>query len=403
MSLAERLQQDLDIFRAAGFRMRMTFSETFSDYDSSVSPEPWQAHLMHKDPGSKRASIGRLDEVDAAAEPEDATQEQHKKDVPRRLTLREEEEITFEPTDKLIDDLARDIGLSHVAVEILKSYNFISWEGLAKLLPGRANLMGLPSDDLERLKKLLYLEYPPVWFIQDDGKRQSEWMTFMDWPSHACMLRTGDLIEFQRDKGDYQHWGLYLANHLVAHVTSNKVGFWGSVRGFSRPLEAALSASQAEQYRQARWDDLVINASAPASRFRLVLRIDHIVSIAHGGRFRVNNAVHQGLLSDTQVPRTPRAIFLLIQQELDKPVRYRMIRNNCEHNVTKWKYRETQTDKEWDGVSEQVNGYWSKIKLKLAKNLGLIPEDLYNLIMTKSATASIAPVRGRLPEGSSSH
>ncbi|XP_073460978.1 phospholipase A and acyltransferase 2-like [Aquarana catesbeiana] len=142
----------------------------------------------------------------------------------------------------------------------------------------------------------------------------------------------GDLIEFFRPL--YQHWGIYVGNGYVVHLTDQEG--WSS-------LSSALGGSA-------------------------VVRKDHLEDIARGCNYRVNNKFDQKMS-----PYPSEKVVQAALQQLGQIMPYSVTSANCEHFVTELRYG--------DCVSEQV----ANIALYTAVGGGILAAALATLaIITRS-------------------
>lgn len=109
--------------------------------------------------------------------------------------------------------------------------------------------------------------------------------------------KPGDLIEFHRNL--YQHWGVYVGNGYVVHLTDQEG--WSS-------LSSALGE-------------------------KAVVRKDPIDKVAYGSTYEVNNKY------DSKCSPFPSSkIVNAALREVGKTMNYSVTSSNCEHFATKLRY-----------------------------------------------------------------
>ena len=204
------------------------------------------------------------------------------------------------------------------------------------------------------------------------------WVSPDLWSKHQDKFQSGDLVEFRREGKLFQHWGLYLGDRLVVHVSS--FDLWQPLACVSERFSNASTASQqtscaasavstaptaeaadsaADELKESlsevkeallgdgellctNCDDVKIEASpadlgfALEDRTKWFIKVVDILMIAGRDQFRVNNI---GARSYKRAVRTPKEIFDLIKVFKDTEVDYSLVTCNCEHFVTSLKYK----------------------------------------------------------------
>ncbi|OWA50333.1 hypothetical protein BV898_14854 [Hypsibius exemplaris] len=205
----------------------------------------------------------------------------------------------------------------------------------------------------------------------------SPWVSPDLWEKHKGKFEPGDLVEFRREGKLFQHWGLYLGDNLVVHVSSFDLcqPFAGFSDRFTNISSASTNASfisvapvvavaeavevelkeiaedvkelfseekQSEPLPCARCEDVVVEASPLDLGYRMedrtkwFIKVEHILRIAGRDQFRVNNIAQR---TYKRAVRTPKEIFQLVKCFKDKEVDYSLVNSNCEHFVTSLKFK----------------------------------------------------------------
>ncbi|GAU87982.1 hypothetical protein RvY_00759 [Ramazzottius varieornatus] len=209
----------------------------------------------------------------------------------------------------------------------------------------------------------------------------SLWVSPDLWLKHQEKFQPGDLVEFRREGKMFQHWGLYLGDRLVVHVSS--FDLWQPLACVSERFSNASSASQntscavsavsvaqtAEEAESAagelketvsdvkealmgdgellstQCEGVKIEASPRDLGFSLedrtkwFIKVEDILKIAGRDQFRVNNIAAR---SYRRAVRTPKEIFDLVKVFKDTEVDYSLVTCNCEHFVTSLKYKKME-------------------------------------------------------------
>ncbi|KAG8438022.1 hypothetical protein GDO86_008633, partial [Hymenochirus boettgeri] len=115
--------------------------------------------------------------------------------------------------------------------------------------------------------------------------------------------KPGDLIEFQRPL--YQHWGIYVGNGYVVHLTDQEG--WSS-------LSSALGGTA-------------------------VVRKDRLEDVAYGCNYKVNNKYDQKMQ-----PYPPEKVVIAALAMVGSIMPYSVTSANCEHFVTDLRYGTSTSD-----------------------------------------------------------
>ncbi|OQV15555.1 hypothetical protein BV898_10275 [Hypsibius exemplaris] len=183
----------------------------------------------------------------------------------------------------------------------------------------------------------------------------THWLSAEDWDERKHWFHQGDLVEFTRPvtlygRVSYSHWGIYMGNGLVAHVTMRDLhnGSGSLFRMFTTAIAFAPSAARHPSVVTATTlatmyitlGDMVLRASPPIEEVgepnQYYCRVDPIAAVACGQQFRVNNLVHR---AKDHVVRKWEEIFQLVHSRVNQVHRYCMRTNNCEHVATMFRYR----------------------------------------------------------------
>ncbi|KAJ8279453.1 hypothetical protein COCON_G00065190 [Conger conger] len=111
--------------------------------------------------------------------------------------------------------------------------------------------------------------------------------------SFQKLPQPGDLIEINR--GKIQHWGVYIGDNAIVHLTTD-----------------------------AEKNGLSTNG---------IVRMDKMSEVVGTDECRVNN-----LLDDTYKPRSPDAIVSDAKRQVGQKPTYNLLHRNCEHFVTDLRY-----------------------------------------------------------------
>lgn len=181
---------------------------------------------------------------------------------------------------------------------------------------------------------------------------KTHWVSPGDWAVREQWFRRGDLIEFQRT-GYYNHWGIYMGDGLVGHVTTR--GVLNAVADglrigttVSAVLPSVAAHPSASGFMMATRmvvtvGDMILLPSPPIDGDNPVfdvgkyyVRVDPVWDVAGGCQFRVNNLMHR---ARNYVLRNYEEIFQLVSSRVNQVFPYSTIQNNCEHFVTGLRYK----------------------------------------------------------------
>ncbi|XP_049636821.1 phospholipase A and acyltransferase 2-like [Suncus etruscus] len=125
----------------------------------------------------------------------------------------------------------------------------------------------------------------------------------MDSNGFGPQPKAGDLIEFSR--GPYEHWGVYVGDDHVVHLSDVDAGSSG----------------------------INLMGSASGRNTRAVVRKDLLSNVANGGSYRINNKYVKKMQRPCAKDAVQRAEALV-----GKEMPYNVTSQNCEHFVTKLCY-----------------------------------------------------------------
>ncbi|GAU88570.1 hypothetical protein RvY_01250-2 [Ramazzottius varieornatus] len=182
----------------------------------------------------------------------------------------------------------------------------------------------------------------------------THWVHIDDWEERKHWFHQGDLVEFYRGNGLYNHWGVYMGNGCVAHVTTfnlmtsstsvlkaiNIAGmFFPSVT--KHPLATAITVGTSMCIQLG---EMMIAPSPPdpANNDLYYYRMDPIVIVAGTDQFRVNNLAKR---AKDHVARTWEETFKLVHERINTVHKYSLLRNNCEHIATFFRYKPKESGK----------------------------------------------------------
>ncbi|XP_055334679.1 uncharacterized protein LOC129585821 [Paramacrobiotus metropolitanus] len=207
-------------------------------------------------------------------------------------------------------------------------------------LRGNSTASGIPeTEETQDTSHETPLSDPP------DPDR-TPWITTATWPRHQHWFRKGDLVEFHRQGQWFNHWGLYMDNGLVAHVTRHDI-LQASMfaLGASRTASTVLASESATASQLlssatmfvAFGERMLLPSPPPTQEQRghYFVRLDNILLVAEGDKFRVNNFVN----GTRFVQRSWPEIFDLVSSLVNNPYAYSVFTSNCEHFATFLRYR----------------------------------------------------------------
>ncbi|XP_055334691.1 uncharacterized protein LOC129585833 [Paramacrobiotus metropolitanus] len=266
--------------------------------------------------------------------------------------------------------------------------------------------------------------------VQEDREKTiSDWVSPELWTKSQEQFRIGDLVEFYREGKLFQHWGLYLGEGLVVHVSS--FDLWNPSAALTERLSGISQASSRATVDAmtgistlpgAKADEMVElvqlpvggpDASNPANnapvqenahpvpcvqcgeitiehspldlgfgmedRTKWFIKVEDICRIAGRDKFRVNNVATR---KPNRLARTPQEIFTLVRHFKDQEVDYSLVSSNCEHFATSLKYKQDgKTNEEPEvvpvvvhagGTSSQVRRVVQLISIGMVAVAGLL-------------------------------
>ncbi|KAM3920557.1 phospholipase A and acyltransferase 3-like isoform 2-T2 [Leptodactylus fuscus] len=129
-------------------------------------------------------------------------------------------------------------------------------------------------------------------------------------PLKGSYPEPGDLVEFYR--GVYQHWGVYVGDGKVVHLTTGLLGSSGSSCSSSSSLPGVGKG---------------------------MVKEESLETVAGEDTYRVNNKY-----DEKRNPRPADEIVKAAREEVGKKKKYAVTCANCEHFVTELRYGSSYSD-----------------------------------------------------------